>query len=720
MKTAFFLFFLSLSGALFAQVPPGGTMLNASTGTTYQKINKCSVSEVSISGQPFSTALRVSVQSDLNNAWDAQVKFPAVEGVRERDLVLVAFYARTIFSPEETGGGQLNVVIEENVSYAKELNYNISIGQDWKEYYAPAEIQNTIGSSSVSYLFHLGYSNQVIEVADVRFLNYRNTLSLEDLPFTEFTYTGQAPDASWRIPAQERIEQIRKGQAEIVVYDEQGQALENATVKIEMVKHLFGFGTAISAGEFNSNPVYRSTLYNNFNEVVFENDLKWRQFNPDASNDHLNLAMDSLEAHQITVRGHNVIWPSYRFCPEDLQNLNDKPVALRNAIDTRIDQVTSFTRGRLNDWDVINEPYSEHDLQDVLGDEVMAHWFKRVRRNDRNVELYINDYSILSAGGVNTEHQDYYYKVIEYIDSLGGNIDGIGLQGHFGSNLTSINRIYEILERFGTLGKEIKITEHDIDLTQRGVQADYTRDFMTIVFSHPSVKSILTWVFWAGRQYRTDAAFFEEDWSIRPHGEAWRDLIYTQWWTPEINALSGSQGDLNFDGFLGTYSYTVSYGGKERTGTFVLDQSFQSGEKNSIKISLDPALPEEVSITPSKPGFLCEGEEVILRAPEGEGLEYTWYHNNAVLPQNTSSISTGTGGEYVVKLSKGFMELFSEPYILEVREVPVLELTASGSLSLCEGDSLSLSTVEGKLQLSSHFQGLLGRYHFGNHHGSQA
>jgi len=692
MKSIFTLFFLSIFGILFSQVPEGGIMLNAETGTTYQYFGKCTLTEESVSDQSFSSALRVTVQSDVNNPWDAQLKFPAVQGIEENDVVLVAFYARTISSAEETGEGLLNVCIEENVSYAKELYYNISIGQDWKEYYAPVVIKTTLETSSVSYLLHIGFADQTVEVADVRFLNYKNTLSLEDLPLTEITYIGQAPDASWRTPAQERINQIRKGQANIVVYDQQGQALENASVKIEMVKHQFGFGTAIAANEFNTNSTYRNTIFEMFNEVVFENDLKWPQFNPDASNDHLTQALDTLEARQIPVRGHNVIWPSYRFCPSYLENLNDDPVALRNAIDTRIDQVTSFTGGRLKDWDVINEPYSEHDLQDVLGNEVMADWFKRVRRNDRDVKLYINDYSILSAGGKNREHQDYYYQVIRYIDSLGGNIEGIGMQGHFGSDLTSINRVYEILERFADLDKEIKITEHDIDLTQRGVQADYTRDFMTIVFSHPSVQSILMWGFWGGRHWKPESAFYEEDWTIRPHGEVWKDMIYNQWWTPEINSVSGLQGDLSFDGFLGTYRYTLTYGDEERTGTFVLDQSLESGLTNDVYISLDPALPEEVKITPSSPGFLCQGEEVILQATEGEGLQYNWYRDQIALVNETATLTTNKAGQYTVKVSKSGVELTSEPYLVEVRELPDFELVASGPLTLCEGQIVELST----------------------------
>ncbi len=693
MRSLLSLLLFILSGILIAQIPDGGTMLNAESGTTYQRIGLCTLSEVAIADQPFTKALRITTQSDLSNAWDAQIKFPAVQGIQEEDVLLVAFYARTISSSEETGEGFLKVCIEENVNYAKQLYYTISIGQEWKAYYAPVKCTDTWDVSTVSYLFHLGFSNQTIEVADVKFLNYHQTITLEELPLTEITYLGQAEDASWRIPAQERINQIRKGQADVVVYDLQGLPVEDASVKIEMVRHQFGFGTAIAAHEFNNNETYRNTLFEMFNEVVFENDLKWPQFNAEASNDHIIQAMDSLDAHQIPIRGHNVIWPSYRFCPSFLQDLENKPELMRNAIDQHIDEVTSFTNGRLNDWDVMNEPYSEHDLQDVLGDEVMADWFKRVRRTDRDVKLYINDYSILSAGGSNKLHQDYYYKVINYIDSLGGNIEGIGMQGHFASELTSIDRVYEILERFATLDKEIKITEHDVDLTQRGVQADYTRDFLTMVFSHPSVKSLLMWGFWEGRHWKPESAFYEEDWSIRPHGLVWKDLIYNQWWTPEVNVLSGTQGELSFDGFLGTYKYTVVLGDLERTGTFVMDQSFESGQINPIKISLDEAIPDAVEITPSRAGFLCQGEEVLLNAPVGEGLEYSWFRNDTLLLEQTSILNTGQAGSYTVKVSKNGLELSSEPYHLEVRTMPEVELTLSGSVGLCEGDSVLMSVV---------------------------
>ena len=176
-----------------------------------------------------------------------------------------------------------------------------------------------------------------------------------------------------------------------------------------MEKHLFGFGTAIFASEFNSNATYRNMILDNFNEVVFWNDLKWPVFINTATHPCPSaLRWIRWEARGIPARGHNVIWPSFRFTPGIVEDLKDNPEALRSAIDKHIDEVATFTSGRLNDWDVINEPYSEHDIQDILGDEVMADWFKRVRRSDRSVKLYLNEYTILSGSGINKVKQDYY------------------------------------------------------------------------------------------------------------------------------------------------------------------------------------------------------------------------------------------------------------------------------------------------------------------------
>ena len=690
LKDLIIIGFLLICGSSFSQVPEGGTLLNVSTGSTYQKIGKITVSEVAVVDQPFTKALNLVTGSDVLNTWDAQVQFPSAAGIVTDDVILVSFYARTVSSIQETGEGFAMVVIENSSTYAKEIYMKVSIGKEWKQYYAPVKSLSTWTTSRARYALFAGFPSQTIEIADVRFLNYFKTLTLNDLPVTEITYSGRDADAAWRAPAAERIEQIRKGVVDVIIYDELGQVVPDATVSIEMTQHQFGFGSAIPAGVFISNAVFREKVYENFNEVVFENDLKWPQFNP-SSTLNIRKSLDSLDKHNIPVRGHNVIWPAWRWCPASLESLTTNPVALRNEIDKHIDQITQFASGRLNDWDVINEPYSEKDIMGILGNEVMADWLKRTRQNDRAVKLYINDYGILSAGGLDTKKQDSYYNLIKYLDERGAGVNGIGMQGHFSSDLTPITRVYTILDRFGELGKDIKITEHDIEITQPAVQADYTRDFMTIVFSHASVKSLLVWGFYAGSHWKPDAAFYDLDWNIRPHGEVWKDMIYNQWWTKKTDSITDANGKTSFVGFLGTYKYTVIAGDLERSGTFSIMNSNRSGKSNSLALSFDTSIPDNFGITPSKPAVLCEGEDIKLSAPLINDAVYQWFNGGDQLADQTAEIIVKEAGKYYVKATKGNLELISDTLVVVVNPIPDAIITAVGDLSFCPGGKVTLS-----------------------------
>jgi GH35 family endo-1,4-beta-xylanase len=686
-KIIFTLTFLFLGLILSAQIPEGGALLNSGNG---QKVGNCTISQVAVSDQPFTKAIRCVTGPNIANFWDAQIQYPSVAGIATNDVILVVFYARTISSIQESGEGAVTVIIEHKTTYNKEIAHKVLIGSEWKQYYASVKSKSTWTATDVRYALFTGYSSQTIEVADVKFLNYKNTLNIEDLPVSEITYPGQDLYAEWREPAKGRIDQIRKGIIDIEVHDENGNMVKDAEVTVEMTRHKFGFGTAIPANVFVNNSIFRNKVFELFNEVVFENDLKWPQFNP-YSTTNIRRSLDSLEARKIAVRGHNVIWPSWRFSPSSVKLLESDPVALRAAVDKHIDEVTKFTSGRLVDWDVINEPYSEHDIMDILGKDVMADWFKRVRNNDRTVKLYLNDYSIISGGGSNTAKQDSYYNLVKFIDEKGGHVDGIGMQGHFGSELTSIPKVYSILDRFAELGKEIKITEHDINVTQRAVQAEYTRDFMTICFSHESVKSFLFWGFWANSHWLPEGALFDSNWNIRPHGEVYKDLVFNQWWTKKTDMVTDSTGKVSMDGFLGTYKYTIKSGDKIRTGTFKIDNPKKSGKTNLVVLAFDVKIPDNIEISANKPACLCEGENIILKTANVEGLSYQWFRGDSLLTEQSASLTTDLAGFYSVKVSNGNTEKTSTPFELKVNPVPTVGITATGDLTFCADAKVTLT-----------------------------
>ena len=90
-----------------------------------------------------------------------------------------------------------------------------------------------------------------------------------------------------------------------------------------------------------------------------------------------------------------------------------------------------------------------------------------------------------------------------------------------------------VYDRFAKFGVPLQLTEFDIDTRNEPLQAEYLRYVMTITFSHPSFNGIVTWGFWEGRHWRPNGALWRRDWSIKPAGKMWKELVFKTWWTDE-------------------------------------------------------------------------------------------------------------------------------------------------------------------------------------------
>jgi len=697
LKPFFCSLLITFSISIYSQIPDGGTSIIKDPLTYYSRIGVGSLTLVNITDQSFLKAFRFTTGTNVTSSWDTQIGFTPLNGISTDDVILITFFARTTASLEETGLGSLVVCIEDKSSYAKVIYQRVEIGTEWKQYYVPLKSNASLLSTNMNCAFHMGYPSQTIEIADVQFLNYFTTKTIADLPVTEITYSGREPDAAWRAEAEARISQIRKGDIHITVVDSTGATVPGAEVTIGMSRHKFGFGSAIVASTYLTNPTYKAKIQELYNEVVFENDLKWNSFfyKTTAQKNDMLTVLNDLDSKGIKMRGHNVIWPSWQFNMTSLANYKTLPEKLRFEIDRHIDDVCTFTKGRVVDWDVINEPFSEHDFMDILGREVMADWFKRVRNIDPSVKMFVNDYAILSSNGTNYYKQDSVLKIIKYIDDLGGGVQGIGLQGHFGSDLTPITRLKTVLDKFSLPGKEIKITEFDIDVNQPAVQADYTRDFMTMVFSHPSVTAILSWGFWESQHWKPAAALYNADWSIRPNGEVYKDLVLNQWWTKDTTLTTDASGMVNFNGFLGTYNYTVSFGGGEHTGTIEVLSPVSDGKGNEFILSTHPLVPASLSIKTTGGTVICEGSTTKLSVSIAPDFSIKWFKDDIEMAETTSGITVNSPGSYIAQASGKGVILNTEPVTITVNPFPEAPIDSSGNLTFCPGGSVKLSTNVG-------------------------
>jgi GH35 family endo-1,4-beta-xylanase len=195
----------------------------------------------------------------------------------------------------------------------------------------------------------------------------------------------------------------------------------------------------------------------------------------------------------------------------------------------------------------------------------MATWFTQARAIDAKPKLFINDYAILEGGGGTTSHRDEYERVIQGLIARNAPLDGIGLQGHFATALTSPDDLMTLLDRYGAY-KELWVTEYDITITDFLLAGDYTRDFMTVLYSHPAVAGFVMWGFWDGAHSKKNAPLFTQDWKLKPAGVAYYDLVFNQWWT----CTGGSTDDTGAyvaNGHLGDYTVSVTVGAQTVTTT---------------------------------------------------------------------------------------------------------------------------------------------------------
>ena len=558
---------MSISCATIASgqsIPAGGASLFPADGLLALKPSGdqhelASVQTIKVTGQSFDRALRVSVKPGAKTEWNIQLKSAIDSSVRRGDVLLGHLWLRC--NESMTGDGFVGFVFElGRDDFPKSIEQRLAAASEWRECFIPFTAQRDYAPGEGRVCLRLGYDRQTLDIAGLEILNYGRDVKYEDLPRTKITYTGRGASAKWRSEALERIEKIRKGDLTVRVVDASDQPNPNAKVHVTLKRHAFGFGSCVTVNQLlGSKPDdarYREIVEQNFNTAVFENDMKWPAMyeNIPESTDR---ALDWLLERGIKVRGHNLVWPSWKWLPEQLRQYKNDPEDLRRRTAEHITQAVSHFKGKLYQWDVVNEPFTNFELMDLLGGRsVMLDWYKLARAADPACKLYLNDFGILD-GSANNPHRKHFFDTLKWMKDSGGNLDGIGIQSHFGSDLPPPEQLIAVLDQFSQLGLPIESTELSLNIEDRQLQADYMRDYLIAFFSHPNVNGIMLWGFWEGRHWRPQAALFARDWTPRPQWNTWRDLVQKQWKT-DTDVTTDEQGVARVRGFLGDYDVQVA------------------------------------------------------------------------------------------------------------------------------------------------------------------
>jgi len=587
MKHFLYILFFVLGFTSFSQ-----NFLKGENIINYKKIKFLSTNKdfgkVSIIGDfkwdsPEKTIFKIETKVQPKFIYNLATKIPLnkEKTFKKGTLFLVSFQAKTEKSSLETGEAKVLWMLNQSKSFKDNLDFTLSLASEWKTYYIPYQTTKNINVEDLKISMQYGFRPQVFLIKNLKFEVFPKNTKLSDLPKTKITYAGIEANATWRTEALKRIENLRKGDFTIR-FTKNGKPLQNKGIQITLKKHYFNFGAAMSARDVVDNTQTYQNFKKGFNLLVFENDLKIKRWQLKYKREITLQALEILKQDSIDVKGHVLIWPGFKYLTKSIRKNKDNPEKIKQIINNHVSGILKATKNKVSRWDVVNEVYTNKDLQNIIGSEdILYNGFKIAKNLAPNVGRFTNEYGIISKGGIDTKKQEWYFNFVKRIDkNTGGLVDGIGIQSHIGSDLTPPEKVLRILDYFGNLNKKISISEFTMDIQEPEIRTQYTRDFLIAAFSHPKVSEFLFWGFMDNKNHKVD--IYKPNGEIGAMGKAFFDLVHHQWKT-NITAKTDTKGKIATRGFYGTYEYQFLENGKVKKGTF----SFQKGNKNTFTIHID-------------------------------------------------------------------------------------------------------------------------------------
>ena len=218
---------------------------------------------------------------------------------------------------------------------------------------------------------------------------------------------------------------------------------------------------------------YQNALIRSYDALTPENSMKWEflqpqrdQFDFFAADGLVNFA----ERHGKSIHGHTLIW--HEQLPGWMRAERWGHDELAGVLKNYIANVVGRWRGRIPEWDVVNEvldedgTFRESLFYEALGADFIELAFRYAHEADPSAKLFINDYDIELAG----PKGDAMVALVADLKRKGVPIHGVGIQMHWDEETPpDPDAVAASLRRFTDLGVEVQVTEMDV-----AIQPGYT------------------------------------------------------------------------------------------------------------------------------------------------------------------------------------------------------------------------------------------------------
>lgn len=262
------------------------------------------------------------------------------------------------------------------------------------------------------------------------------------------------------------------------------------------------FGVSVQAGDV-LDPKAIALIRENFNEIVPENAMKWRNIRP--TKGFWNWSdMDGMvafaEKNDIRMKGHVFLWHQQNPPYVDGLKTRDEAIALMTE---QISTIMTRYKGKIYEYDVANEVLNDDGSMRgtvwyrTIGDDYLDIAFRTAHEADPAARLILNDYGNEYAG---TPKGDAFYALVKGLMARGAPISGVGLQLHARArDIVDERALRETIKRFRDLGLFVSFTEVDVRVAmpvtpekEAEQVATYTK-LMEVALSEPNAASFIMW-----------------------------------------------------------------------------------------------------------------------------------------------------------------------------------------------------------------------------------
>lgn len=403
--------------------------------------------------------------------------------------------------------------------------------------------------------------------------------------------------------AKRRIRQVRQKEVELLVLRD-GKPLENIPVSFRMKNHQFLFG-AVSYSHGTLEHPGREERFTRLFTKLFNYTMvpyHWSWYEPrrgEYNEPYTGNLVCWARQNNLKKKLHALIW--HELCPDWVTDQEVEAQYIR-----RINHLMGLYGDDFDFFDLANET----TVNDRF-DNPVSRWIKEkgpiemMKFGTGLVRAWKPDAKLL-FGDWNVHGQDYF-DLLRQMREKDVEIDILGMQSHMHRDLWSQEETMRVMDRAAEFGWPIHFPEcsvcsgkpigkmnygagkvNQFSETEEDLywQADFTRDFYTMVFSHPAVEALSWFDFTEHRWLNAPAGVVDDDMNPKPVYSALYDLIHREWHS-DADLRTGPDGWCSTRLFCGNYDITVELDGVQSTiNRDVLRESFYAGGGNSHRITI--------------------------------------------------------------------------------------------------------------------------------------